>query len=72
MRRWGGWGRARRPARHAARAGVVKRSPQKAAKRSAEKKATHEQNWTLRNGGKLVVATIESSGRWSPDLIDFP
>ncbi len=42
-----------------------------AAKRTDEKKAKYEQNWTLHNGVKLVVATIESSGRWSPDLIDF-
>ena len=42
-----------------------------AAKRTAEKLAKYDQNWTLHNGVKLVVATIESSGRWSPDLVDY-
>lgn len=42
-----------------------------AAKRTAEKLAKYDRNWTLHNGVKLVVATIESSGRWSLDLVDY-
>ena len=33
--------------------------------------AKHNQQWTLDDDNKLVIAAMEAGGRWHPDLIEF-
>ena len=39
--------------------------------RVVRKTAKYNQQWTLDDGNKLVIAAMEAGGRWHPDLIEF-